>query len=252
MLPVETRLPIEMLPQPNESSCGPTCLHAVYRYYGEDISLQQVIAETHSLDTGGTLAVFLACHALQRGFGATIFTYNLQVFDPTWFASPATDLSERLRLQMESKKKKAKLLLASRGYLDFLKLGGRLRFVDLTRRLIRGLLRRGLPILTGLSATYLYQTAREFGPDDEYDDIRGSPSGHFVILSGYNRLNKTVRVSDPQTPNPYSDAPEYAIDIDRVICAVLLGILTYDANLLIITPRRPPRAKPHVDIVRRQ
>ncbi len=232
------RIPITMLPQPDESSCGPTCLHAVYRYFGEDIDLETVINETRSLDTGGTLAVFLACHALRRGYPAPIYTYNLQVFDPTWFAGSSVDLSERLRLQMELKRSNPKLQTASRGYLEFLQLGGRMRFKDLTRHLIRGLIRRNQPILTGLSATFLYRTPREFGPADDYDDVRGEPSGHFVILSGYNRSRRSVIVSDPQLSNPYSDTHEYAVDIDRVIGAILLGILTYDANLLVISPRK--------------
>ena len=42
---METRLSLDILPQPDELTCGPTCLHAVYRYYGDDISLDQVIAE---------------------------------------------------------------------------------------------------------------------------------------------------------------------------------------------------------------
>jgi hypothetical protein len=238
----ESRIPIEMLPQPDEMTCGPTCLHAVYRYFGEQLVLDEVINEISSLETGGTLAVFLACHALRRGYQATIFTYNLQVFDPSWFDGNGVDLAERLRQQMDFKQSELKLQIASRGYLDFLQLGGRLRFVDLSRRLIRSLIRRKVPILTGLSATYLYRTPREFGPEDDYDDVRGEPSGHFVVLNGYNRVRRTVLVSDPQTPNPYSNTHEYAIDIDRVICAVLLGILTYDANLLVIMPRtkRPP------------
>ena len=35
-----------------------------------------------------TLAVLLGCHALRRGYEATIYTFNLQVFDPTWFEEP--------------------------------------------------------------------------------------------------------------------------------------------------------------------
>lgn len=235
-LPIETRLPLSMQPQPDEMTCGPTCLHAVYHYYGDSVTLKSVIERTQSLETGGTLAVFLACDALKRGYAATIYTYNLQVFDPTWFAMHI-DISERLQRQMAFKKD-PKLRSACHGYLEFLSLGGRLRFKDLSRRLIRGLLRRSLPILTGLSATYLYRTEREFGPDDLPDDIRGEPSGHFVVLSGYNHRDRTVLVADPFLPNPLSDTHEYAINIDRVICAVLLGILTYDANLLIIHPRR--------------
>ncbi|MGH8610845.1 MAG: hypothetical protein ACREYF_02055, partial [Gammaproteobacteria bacterium] len=67
-LPAETRLPIIMQPQPDEATCGPTCLHAVYQFYGGKDSLRAVIERTQCLDTGGTLAVFLACDALRRGY----------------------------------------------------------------------------------------------------------------------------------------------------------------------------------------
>ena len=66
-------------------TCGPTCLQAVYRYFGDDLPLEQVVAETPSLAEGGTLAVLLGCHALRRGYQATIYTFNLDVFDPSWF-----------------------------------------------------------------------------------------------------------------------------------------------------------------------
>ncbi len=78
-------LHVDILPQPDDTTCGPTCLHAAYRYYGDIISLTQVIREVRKLKGGGTLAVFLACHALKRGYQAKIYTYNLHVFDPTWF-----------------------------------------------------------------------------------------------------------------------------------------------------------------------
>ncbi len=163
-LPAETRLPIIMQPQPDEATCGPTCLHAVYQFYGGKDSLRAVIERTQCLDTGGTLAVFLACDALRRGYAATIYTYNLQVFDPTWFKAPGADVSERLRQQMRYKTHE-KLQIACRGYLEFLGLGGQLRFTDLTRRLIREYLGRSIPILTALSATYLYRSMREYGPE---------------------------------------------------------------------------------------
>jgi hypothetical protein len=104
--------------------------------------------------------------------------------------------------------------------------------------LLRSILRKQLPILTGLSASYLYRTQREFGPDDEYDDIRGFPSGHFVVLSGYHRQDRTILISDPYLKNPVAPGQVYPVNIDRVICAILLGVLTYDANLLVIHPRR--------------
>ncbi len=232
MLPTVTSLPLNIQPQPDETTCGPTCLHAIYGYWGEKEKLADVIARTRKLEQGGgTFAVFLACDALRKGYQATIYTYNLMVFDPTWFGREV-DIADRLRRQRELKKD-ARLRHATDGYLEFLQLGGRLRLTDLTRPLVRGLLRRGLPILTGLSSTYLYRTAREFGPDDAPDDVRGSPAGHFVVISGYNRKENSVLISDP-----YGPARQYWVNIDRALGAVLLGIVTHDANLLIIHPAR--------------
>ncbi|MBI4756771.1 MAG: hypothetical protein HY778_15410 [Betaproteobacteria bacterium] len=236
MLPNTLSLPVRMLPQPDETSCGPTCLHAIYRYWGEDEPLEAVIARSRKLEQGGgTFAVFLASDALRRGYRATIYTYNLMVFDPTWFAA-GVDIAERLQRQRQAKTDH-RLQHATEGYLDFLALGGRLRFADLTRGLIRGILRRGQPILTGLSSTYLYRTAREYGPHDAPDDVRGVPGGHFVVLAGYDRRNRSVLVADPYGPHPYGPSHEYWMSIDRVVGAVLLGIVTHDANLLVIQPR---------------
>lgn len=234
---MDIQLSVPILPQPDDAACGPTCLHAVLNYYGDDITLTEVINETRMLDAGGTLAVFLACAALRRGYDCTIYTYNLQMFDPTWFVNTDIDISERLLSQAEVKQDK-KLQHATDGYLEYLKLGGELEFRDLNTRLLRNLIKRKLPILTGLSSTYLYRTMREFGPKDADDDIRGMPSGHFVILSGYHREDRTILVVDPLLPNPMATSQLYPVNIDRVICAILLGVLTYDANLLVIHPRK--------------
>jgi len=233
---MKVQLNLQMRSQPNDETCGPTCLQALYRYYGDVISLGQVIRQVPQLSTGGTLGVLLASHALRRGYRACIYSYNLQLFDPTWFGEERADLRERLRAQRACKRD-AKLRLATDAYLDFLDLGGELRFEDLTKGLIRKYLNQEHPILTGLSATYLYRCAREHGPNSDYDDARGEPSGHFVVLSGYDREERTVTIADPLLPNPVSSRQHYEVNMDRVIGAILLGIVTYDANLLVIQPK---------------
>jgi hypothetical protein len=233
----EFRLPLQTLPQPDETTCGPTCLHAVYRYWGENESLDQVIARTYRMEQGGTYAVYLACDALRKGYRATIYTYNLLVFDPTWFKHRDVNIAERLQGQREIKMD-YRLQQVTPGYLEFLSLGGRLRFMDLSPTLIHRMLRRRMPIITGLSSTYLYHAAREYGPTDIRDDVRGLPSGHFVIIAGYEAARRRVLIVDPYQPHPYGETHEYWISIDRAVGAVLLGIVTHDANLLIVHP--PP------------
>lgn len=234
------QLDLEILRQPDDATCGPTCLHAVYRHFGDDIELPELIDQIPQLHGGGTLAVQLANHALRRGYRALIATYNLAVFDPSWFPGEPKALAERLRAQMKAKSDR-KLEEATPAYLEFLDLGGELIMEDLTPALLRRWLEQGRPILTGLSATFLYRSPREIGVDKLVDDdIRGVPTGHFVVLSGWDAERREVRVADPLEDNPGFQKHVYWLPVDRVINAVLLGVLTYDANLLILDPAEKP------------
>jgi hypothetical protein len=95
----------------------------------------------------------------------------------------------------------------------------------------------------GLSATYLYACAREFGSSKiDYDDVRGEPMGHFVVLYDYEHESKRVWVADPYNENPAFQKHHYAVGLDRLIGAIMLGVLTYDGNLLLIEPLRSRRS----------
>lgn len=229
----KSRLELEILSQPDDSTCGPTCLHAVYRFLGDWIPLRQIISEIEPLETGGTLAVHLGCHALRRGYTATIFTYNLHLFDPTWFTGKV-DLADRLRRQAEAKHER-KLRGATKAYLEYLSLGGVIRFEELRPALLRRFLKRQVPVLTGLSSTYLYGCSREVGEHELHeDDVRGVPTGHFVVLCGYDRETRKVLVADPHQDNPLFGSHYYEVSVNRALGAILLGVITYDANLLIL------------------
>jgi hypothetical protein len=236
---IEIKLDIQA--QPDDETCGPTCLHSLYRHYGlEGLTFRQVLASIQRLDNGGTLAEILGCDALRRGFDATIYTYHLQMFDPSWFASDGlahdpADLMARLAKQSRARKGDRRFRVSTRAFIEFVRMGGKVRMQDLTPGLIRGYLGEGIPIIAGLSSTFLYRTPREAGAED--DDIMGEPQGHFVMLVGYDGEAREVLVADPLDPNPPFHTAKYRLDVDRLVNAILLGILTYDANLLVIRPK---------------
>jgi hypothetical protein len=240
-----TELTLEILSQPTDETCGPACLHAVYRFHEDPLPLDQVVAEVTRLGTGGTLAAYLGLHALQRGYEATIYTYNLKLFDPTWFDDAEPQLEERLRAQAEVKPS-ARLRSATEAHLEYLEAGGAVHFEELTPDLIRRPLSRGLPIMTGLSVTYLYGCAREVYDaegEGEYDSIRGFPTGHFVVVHGYDPTTDSVLIADPYHDNPLPPAgANYRVSVIRLMGAIMLGVLSYDANLLVIEPPSSPKA----------
>jgi len=134
---------------------------------------------------------------------------------------------------MRYKFKRRKLQVASRAYIKFLEAGGRLMQNELDEELIKTYLRKSIPILAGLSATYLYNTQREVAATNNYDSIKGEPAGHFVIINGYDEEKNCVYLADPMNPNPLK-SQYYSVSFSRLINSIMLGIVTYDANLLII------------------
>ena len=238
--PAKPGLGFVVEPQPDDVTCGPACLHGIYRFYGDHVPLASVIADIRMLDRGGTLDVFLANHALERGYDVTLFTYNLDLFDPTWFGLPNAEIRERLKAQAKQKQWR-RLQAATRGYEEFLRLGGKLKLRDLEPAMLRNFLKRGTPVITGLSATYLYRAMREVPETNVDDEIRGEPVGHFVVLTGYRRVTGEILIADPLESNPLARSRYYAVNVQRLIGAILLGIMTYDANLLVIEPKSGAR-----------
>jgi hypothetical protein len=233
----EKILDLNIKAQPDDVTCGPTCLHGVYQNFGESISLREVIDEVSQLSTGGTLAVLLGNHALKRGYNATIYTFNLSVFDPSWFKK-GIDLTQKLKEQKRAKPNNKRLTTATSAYLSFLSLGGQIKYEELSPSLLKSYLAREIPILTGLSATYLYNTPRETGDlTVTYDDIIGEPTGHFVIVNGYHSGSRQVYIADPLKSNPISEHQYYKVRFQKLIAAIMLGVMTYDANLLMISPK---------------
>lgn len=230
-----TLIPLEITSQPDETTCGPACLHAVYRHFGDEPAFEDVLRQTESLPEGGTLAVMLARHAIEQGYDATIYTCNLHMFDPTWFQPGAPPLAEKLAAQIVAKPD-LKLQAASQAYIDFLAEGGDVRMQDITGDLLADMLDADTPIIAGLSATWLYQCARDIQKTMKPDDVAGEPTGHFVIVRGVDRDAGVAHIADPYIQNPLPGKHYYDVSIDRLISSVMLGIVTYDAKLLAIAP----------------
>jgi hypothetical protein len=226
--------------QPDDVTCGPTCLRKVYSFYGLDVSLDQVIASLERNEDGGTLAVFLGMAALQRGFRARIYSYDLRIFDPTWHDLPPQTLADKIHARFPFLAD-AKRLRAAQAYLHFLEMGGELCFDELTPGLLRSIIDRDHPVLAGLSATYLYRYSRErwdamTGRAID-DDVRGEPTGHFVVISGYENFGRRLIVLDPFEQIPAEPGDEkLVVDAVRLINSILLGDVTYDAVLLEVWP----------------
>lgn len=217
--------------QPDEVSCGAACLHAVLRHYDINLPLEQLAGEITQLASGGTLAVYLGLDALHRGLQASIYTCDLNLFDPTWFRNGAVPVLDRLRLQA-AERVEERAQLGSLAYIEYLEGGGLVFMEDISFELLQRLLSDGGPLIAGLSSTWLYRQAREL-PDGTDDDIRGLSSGHFVVIHSVDSVRHTAAIADPYAQNPFG-THWYEVPVARLITAIMLGVVTYDAKLLVI------------------
>lgn len=232
---VAHELRVEQFSQPDDVTCGPTCLAKVYRYFGLEVPLETVVGEIDRNEDGGTLAVFLGLAALRRGLHANLYSYDLRIFDPTWRNLDSQTLAEKIRLRIPHLAR-PKARRSAIAYLDFLELGGKLVFEELTPALLKRILDRNHPILAGLSATHLYGFSRERHDPVTHalvdDDIAGDPVGHFVVITGYEHWGRRFILRDPSAHVPATRDGRLVVEAQKLINSILLGDLTYDAVLL--------------------
>jgi len=241
----EHHLAVQRFLQPDDVTCGPTCLRKVYHFYGLDIPVEAVAGEIDRNEDGGTLAVFLGISALQRGYGARIFAYDLNLFDPTWCTLPMREVSKKIQARMPHLRT-AKAMRAAGAYRRFLEMGGVLGCEELTPGLLKQIINRDHPVLVGLSATHLYRMPRERQIEGTEqlvdDDVAGEPTGHFVVISGYRRWGREFSVLDPSEHAPVAPDGRLWVDAQRLTNSILVGLLTSDAVLLEIWPESGVRA----------
>lgn len=235
--PARRLLAVPRFAQPDDVTCGPTCLLQVFRYFGDLTPFDEILEVVRRNEDGGTLAVHLGAAALMHGYAARIASWNLRIFDPTWRGLETGALRAKLRARA-SWTREPKLREALTAYDEFLCAGGEVRFgLDLSPALLMRSIDRGHPVLTGLSATHLYQQVRERPRDNADDDVHGEPVGHFVVVAGYEREGRRFVVRDPHHSVPFSRTGRYSMPAERLINAILLGDSTYDAVLLELWPR---------------
>ena len=228
--------------QPDDVTCGPTCLAQVMRYYGEAVELPEVAASVrmNAPQVGGTQAVYLAIAARQRGYRATLYPLDFDIFDPTWADLDPALLGAKVRARAAALADPRRAV-ETRAWAEFLEMGGRVEFAELSVDLLRNILHRGRPIISGLSATALYRQIRERPADNQDDDLHGEPVGHFVVVCGHSPQTRRFAVCDPSPHAPFSRTGRYSVEARRLLNAILLGDATRDAVLLEVwSPRREP------------
>lgn len=227
---------LNILPQPDAESCGPACLHAVFRYFHQYTTLEEVIQGVGPKATGPVPMVHLAQDAIDRGFSATLHTCHFNIFDPGWKGLSKKGLLNKLRGMMENLSDK-KLMNALYAYIHFLHSGGSLLFDPIDQNLFNKYLCCGFPVLCRINAARHYDHQQD-GPLDIHPHMAGrdttGQASKFVVL--YSMHGDVVDVADPYPQNPLGDGHHYPVDAFHLLSSIEADKGTYDASLLVLSP----------------
>ena len=73
--------------------------------------------------------------------------------------------------------------------------------------------------------------------------VRPTGTGARLVVCGYHSKERSVSIADPLQDNPLHGTKYYRVGLYRFIGAVYLGVATYDANFLVIRPKRQREAR---------
>ncbi len=157
----------------------------------------------------GTWSPYIGIYAMKLGYNVEIFTYDVSLFDPTWFNLSNKSLIKKLKIAIKKIKDKDKKF-GVRGYIDFLREGGKLTFKIPTKKILIKFLKKKIPPMAFVNSTAYYKRKRKdfkAGKRSEFGEV----GGHCIVISGYK--NGKFIVTDPN----YFKGGIYEVPEDKLI-----------------------------------
>lgn len=228
---------LNILPQINHQLSGAETLRGIYAYYGEDISMDDLVVSTTRFSNRRLRPLALAIDALERGYAVTVHCCDTRIFDLSWMGLVSSELKEKLEYH-KSKADSVHLTQTFDAYIQILEKGGTIDLSEINRAVIRKAVELKAPIIAAVSATHLFHSKREYLDSKDrpvLDDAKGKTAGHLVAVTAW--VGKEITLHDPYLANPITGKAKYKVYISRLMRSILLGVLSYDAQMVVITKK---------------
>lgn len=205
----------------------------IYSYFGIKVPLEKLLDDLKIDKYTGTFTAQLGLHAKNSGLQTLILCSNPYYVSPAWSKLDNQTIYKKIggwlafELQGKNKIRKNKFKKGTRFILAYIKNGGKIKIIDLTTRLIDGYLDQGYLMTGAIEESWLWEK-RKIPKTAEFDDIKGIPQGHFVVLYGHDAENYFV--SDPYPTGLEGKNGLYKVKKDKF----LVSCLFWEATLLAV------------------
>lgn len=231
--------PIARIPQQEEADCVQACAAQILSHFGTKKSVSEIKAEvpvfvdSHGTKLGTSIG-HVAVYFLSLGFEVTLHTSDVVLFDTTWKQLSKQELVARLQDRAANLTHaiygRDAIQAITDGFVQFLQRGGMLVQAVVDEKYLVQLLTEG-PVYAVVNYQFLYDKPkyRFVGDTLEDDPVRGDPSTHAVLITGYK--NGLFCLLDP---NAEFQVAEQWVAASKLIASYYLADVNLDPILITL------------------
>jgi ABC-type bacteriocin/lantibiotic exporter with double-glycine peptidase domain len=207
------KLRVLKIKQKNKVGCGAAAMSMLYKYFGKDISEEEIIKEVGGLTKWGSFVTDHAFMARKMGLKVICHSYNLEYFNPIYEEKPKKDFIKRIASLIRTEKRaynKRELESIKRALESDIDFSFRMPSLDILRKFLD----KKLPVCIVVNSAALFEKDIDL------------EMGHYIVLTGYTK--DKFYYNDPE------DGKSKSISANKLMFALSNNIFNSSAYLLII------------------
>jgi ABC-type bacteriocin/lantibiotic exporter with double-glycine peptidase domain len=208
------KLKIPLIKQKRKKTCALAAMAMVYKYFGKNISEEDILEKLGDLNRAGSFPTDHALMAQNLGFKVVCHSYALIYFDPNDAKLERKDLIKKTE-SLFKKEKRAYNRQELKSILRVLKSAIDFKMKMPRLDVIRKFLDKKLPVAVAVNSAVLFEKKL------------GLKFGHFIVLTGYEK--DKFYYNDPY------DGKAKSILADKLIFALSNNIFDSSAYLLVLS-----------------
>jgi ABC-type bacteriocin/lantibiotic exporter with double-glycine peptidase domain len=207
------KLKVPLLKQKYKAGCGLAAMSMVYKYFGKEISEEEISKEIGGLTKWGSFVVEHALMARKLGFKVICHSYNLEYFDPSDAKLSRKGLIKKTKALIKKEKRAYKKRMLN-SLLKVLESDIKFEMRIPSLSIIKKFLDQKLPVVITVKSAVFFEKKKDL------------KSGHYIVLTGYD--NDKFYCNDPKSGKAKT------ISADKLIFALSNNAFYSSAYLIVI------------------
>ncbi|MBD3280341.1 hypothetical protein GF389_02360 [Candidatus Dojkabacteria bacterium] len=199
--------------------CGPLCLVNIFENLGDKALVEDIMEDLGVTENEITYLPQLALYAHKNNLKIKYLQSNPREISPNWKGLESDKYLETLKKFQEEMDKESIWKKNLKFLIEYIEAGGEIEVDDLSREKISQYLAEGYVVLAAVEQTWLWGKRKVKGKI-EYDDLKGKPSGHFVVI--YKEDGDDFLVSDPYPTGLEGKEGLYRVSKDTMLVSILV------------------------------